>query len=540
MSEFTSGAVSKRLLASCIALWLLVAGVAIFSHGPMPLYSTRTLSVAWEMWSQGSWLVPLQNGMEYSHKAPLLYWLYHAGWAVAGVNDVWPRVLALAFGAFSLVLVAQLARALFPQRTDAAVLAPWIVAGSTFFLLFAVQLMFDVLLGIAVMAALLALVRGDIYRGVPSWIGFSVAVGLGLLIKGPVMLLHVAFPVLLAPFWSTQAREATGRWYGRAALALLGALAILAAWLVPALLHAGAAYREQVLWSQTAGRVVHSFDHARAWWWYLAILPALAFPWALWPGGWRALAGARRDDIAGAKFLACWLLPTFAAFSIVSGKQAYYLVPELGGLAVALAAAIAARADARWPRWYGLPPALVIIALGALALALPWLPQAWLASPWLADLVHEPRWMAWPILAAGLALLVGARRPTRFVLQLGAAALVAGGAAYALFLHAFWPRYDLAPAAAVIAQAQAGGHPVANIGTYEAEYQYLGRLTRPLAELHADAAVARWTHEHPDGVIVHIGTPLRNATAEPLHRQRFRSRTLEIWRAADYPGTPDY
>ena len=31
-------------------------------------------------------------------------------------------------GAFSLVLVAQLARALFPQRADAAVLAPWIVS----------------------------------------------------------------------------------------------------------------------------------------------------------------------------------------------------------------------------------------------------------------------------------------------------------------------------------------------------------------------------------------------------------------------------
>lgn len=540
MSEFTSGAVSKRLLASCIALWLLVAGVAIFSHGPMPLYSTRTLSVAWEMWSQGSWFVPLQNGMEYSHKAPLLYWLYHAGWAVAGVNDTWPRILALLFGAFALVLVSRLARALFPQRTDAAVLAPWIVAGSTFFLLFAVQLMFDVLLGLAVTTALLALVRGDIYRGVPSWIGFSVAVGLGLLIKGPVMLLHVVFPVLLAPLWSTQARESPGRWYGRAALALLGALALLAAWLVPALLHAGAAYREQVLWAQTAGRVVHSFDHARAWWWYLMILPALAFPWALWPGGWRALAGAPRDDIAGAKFLACWLLPTFAAFSIVSGKQAYYLVPELGGLAVALAAAIAARADARWPRWYGLPPALVLIALGALALALPWLPGEWLTSPWVADLVHEPRWLAWPILAAGLALLVGARRPTRLVLQLGAAALVAGGAAYALFLHAFWPRYDLAPAAAVIAQAQAAGHPVANIGTYEAEYQYLGRLMQPLAELHEDAAVARWAQAHPDGVIVHTGKPLRNATAEPLHRQRFRSKTLEIWRATDYPGSPEY
>ena len=539
MSDFTSGTASKRLLASCIALWLAVAGVSIFLHGAMPLYSTRTLSVGWEMWLHGSWLVPLQNGVQYSHKAPLLYWLYHAGWAVAGVNDTWPRVLALIFGALALMLVYRLARALFPQRPDAAILAPWIVAGSTFFLLFALQLMFDVLLGLCVLAAFLALVRGDIYRGVPSWVGFALALGLGMLVKGPVMLLHVVFPVLLAPLWSEEARAAPARWYGRAALAIVGGLALFACWLVPALLQGDAAYREALLFKQTTGRIVQSFDHARAWWWYLAILPALAFPWALWPGGWRALAGARRDDIAGTKFLACWLLPTLLAFSLVSGKQAYYLVPELGGLAVALAAAIAARADSRWPRWYGWPPALVIIALGALTLALPWLPPRWITSPWVADLVADSRWIAWLIVAAGAALLVGARRPMRFVLQLGAASLIAGAAAHALFMHAFWPRYDLEPAALVLAQAQREGRPVLNIGTYEGEYQFLGRLERPLAELHRPDDIAAWLRAHPDGVVVQTGLRSPRRDGAPLHRQRFRSRWLEIWPAPAYRGVPD-
>ncbi|HET7845458.1 MAG TPA: glycosyltransferase family 39 protein, partial [Xanthomonadales bacterium] len=247
MTDFSSGAAAKRVLAACIALWLVVAGVSIFLHGPMPLYSTRTLSVGWEMWHSGSWLVPLQNGMQYSHKAPLLYWLYHAGWAVAGVNDTWPRVLALAFGALALVLTSRLARALYPQRPDAAVLAPWIVAGSTFFLLFALQLMFDVLLGLFVLAAFLALLRGDIYRGVPSWIGFALALGLGLLVKGPVMLLHVVFPVLLAPLWSEQARAAPARWYLRAGLAVLGGVALFACWVVPVVLHGDPAYREALL-----------------------------------------------------------------------------------------------------------------------------------------------------------------------------------------------------------------------------------------------------------------------------------------------------
>ena len=37
-----------------LPLWAVVALLAIFSHGPMPLYSTRTLAVAWEMWDHGT------------------------------------------------------------------------------------------------------------------------------------------------------------------------------------------------------------------------------------------------------------------------------------------------------------------------------------------------------------------------------------------------------------------------------------------------------------------------------------------------------
>src|SRR5690606_22912640 len=39
--------------------YAVVALVSIFLHGPVPLYSTRSLAVAWEMWDRGSWLVPL-------------------------------------------------------------------------------------------------------------------------------------------------------------------------------------------------------------------------------------------------------------------------------------------------------------------------------------------------------------------------------------------------------------------------------------------------------------------------------------------------
>ena len=62
-----------RALWPWLPLWTVVALLAIFSHGPMPLYSTRTLAVAWEMWREHHWLVPYINGEPYSEKVPLLF-----------------------------------------------------------------------------------------------------------------------------------------------------------------------------------------------------------------------------------------------------------------------------------------------------------------------------------------------------------------------------------------------------------------------------------------------------------------------------------
>ena len=66
-------------------LWLLLT-TTIFFRNPIPIDETRYLSVAWEMWLRGDFLVPYLNGHTYSHKPPLLFWLFESGWAIFGVN----------------------------------------------------------------------------------------------------------------------------------------------------------------------------------------------------------------------------------------------------------------------------------------------------------------------------------------------------------------------------------------------------------------------------------------------------------------------
>jgi 4-amino-4-deoxy-L-arabinose transferase-like glycosyltransferase len=521
--------------AQWILLWTGVALVAIFQTGFMPLYSTRALGVAWEMWNSGEFLVPHNNGLPYSHKVPLLFWLIHAGWAVGGVGDVWPRLLEVLIGLGVLLLAQRLARVLFREAPLVGQLTPWLLAAFSYAFLFSLQVMYEMLLALCVLGALNALVGRDLQRR--PWFGlFAVMVGAGLLSKGPVMLLHVAFPFLLGPLWHPWARRFRLRWYVGGAMALLAGFAMLLAWAIPAGLAGGETYRNELFFTQTAGRVVDSFDHARAWWWYLPQLPALLLPWLLWPRAWRAAVSALAQSASpGLALIACWLLPVLLGFSLVSGKQIYYLLPELAGVAILLASGFARlvhhrqRAPALAGAWL---LALGMFAVAAALATMPyWLQEDFVHFGALMDISRASPWFAVAATALGALLLLTPREDAVAVCHISALALLGACLAYMLFARSFWVQFDLRPAAARIAALQQAGVPVAHFRIYENQFQYLGRLRRPLAEIW-DHTLKPWSAAHPDARIVHYVSEL---TADDLAYaelvQPFRSSWLLIERA---------
>lgn len=512
--------------------WLAAALVAIFQHGPMPMYSTRTLSVAWEMWLRHSFLVPYLNGLPYSDKPPLLLWLIHLGWAVGGVNDVWPRLLEVGLGAIQLLLVHRLAERLFPDRPVVARTAPWILAAFSFGFLFGLQVMYEVLLADAVLAALLCLVPTGT-RESPRWAWFAVAVGLGLLSKGPVMLLHVTFPWLLGPWWNRWALRERRRWYGYGVLALAVGTLMLLAWVLLATSAGGDAYRQKLVVHQTAGRVVDAFAHAEPFWWYVPLLPVLLFPFTLWPRLWAALFSLRRPLEGGMRFLASWLLPVVVGFSMVSGKQPYYLLPEFGGFALLSAAAVAAwqSTPAKASRWLGpWPLALVCAAAGMALLAMPWLVRSGrITDHYFLPLTHYGMPFGVLFLLLAVPLLAMRRHELHRIAIVGLMAVVA---ANGLFTLTLWPAYDFTPVARMLAHAQAGGRPIANLESNDGQYTFLGRLAEPVTQLHGIEDIGRWAQTHPQGLVITYPRHLTAADrANAVYIQPFRGIWLAVWPA---------
>ena len=524
-----------------LPLWIVVALLAIFSHGPMPLYSTRTLAVAWEMWNQGHWLVPHINGQPYSEKAPLLFWLIQVGWFVFGVDDLWPRVLEVLIGGAQLALVSLLARRLFPSRPWMAKATPWMLLAFAYAFLFGLQIMYDVLLATWTLAALLCLTP-KLHRAEPRWLLFGLCVGLGLLTKGPVMLLHVIFPWLLGPLWNDWAREHRARWYGRGVLALLLGAAMLLAWALPAGFSGGEAYRQRLFFTQTAGRVVDKLsagkdlqNHAEPIWFYLLWLPLLLFPFSGWPRIWVAVAGLRRPLEPGLRFALCWLIPGFIVFSLISGKQLYYPLPEFGGIALLMAGAIAMLRERRpalaGNGWLGTWPLGVGgIVFAVLLFALPLLVAGnYLHGEWPIAAAPYSRYFSVVFLLIGGLLLLRGRGELR---RLAVAGLVGVLALNTLFTLTLWTRWDLRPTAHLLGATERANHPIAFLGNYEGQFHFEGRLKQPIAELFGDQAVQNFARTHPDGVIVtHPGKLDANDLRYALLVQPFRSSWLVVWPA---------
>lgn len=520
----------RTLPPAWLLLWIAAASWAIFQHGPLPLYSTRTLGVAWEMWNHAEFLVPQINGAPYSHKVPLLFWLIHAGWAVFGVSDVWPRVLQVLMGAAWLCVSAALARRVVEGRPSTAAIVPWLLIALGYPFLFGLQIMYEVLLALCVASALFAL------TGRPRWGWFALAIGAGLLTKGPVILLHIVFPWLLGPWWSAAARSDRRAWYTRGLVAMVVGIGVLFAWAIPAGIAGGDSYRNELYFLQTAGRVVSSFDHARPIYWYLPLLLVLWFPWIGWPRLWHAVASVRGPLTDSERFAISWIVPTFVVFCLISGKQLYYLLPLLPGMALLLASAIGRQQSRvlgtgrRWRAW-PLAGGLLLFALGLVTLPF-WPATNAGAAHWTSDLAHAAPWFA--IGFAGLGGLVLFGRPTRELHRIAVAGLLAIALAHTVFAGTLYHHFDLRPTAELLARAEADGRPIANLGRYEAQFHFLGRLNGRIAEIE-EADVAAWAATHADGLIVRYS--VNDASSTPsgaLLVQPFRSRTIEVWDALSY------
>jgi 4-amino-4-deoxy-L-arabinose transferase-like glycosyltransferase len=455
----------------------------------------------------------------------------HAGWWLFGVSEWWPRSVAALVSLAALLAVSHLAGLLWPGKRQLRELVPWILFGFLFWMAFYTWLQIDMLMVLFTVIAMTGLVRAG--RGCRSgWLVTGIAIGLGALSKGPVVLLHVLPVALLAPFWLEPhaTRPSWWAWYGGVLASVMTGAVMGLAWALPAAGAGGEAYAQAILWGQTAERMVNSFAHAQPWWWYLPWLPLLAAPWILLPWLWPRLF--RRPGDRGARFCLAWLVAVVVLASAISGKQAKYLLPVLPALALLVAHALERMSQAPVGQRPWLVALCLLLAGGALALLPRWLETA----PWLAGM---PLLWGGLLLVPALALLRLHDMPvTDYVRRLVMLAVVAMAILQLALFPAAGPAYDLHRAGQVIAQAQAGGRPVANIGRYHGQFHFHGRLREPVQSLAREDADG-WSAGNPQGLLVAYYDDRPPVHPDVLHAQAYRGGGMAIWQARTVVENPE-
>ncbi|WP_062011818.1 glycosyltransferase family 39 protein [Aureimonas sp. AU4] len=437
---------------------------------PIPPDETRYLTVAWEMYLRGDWAVPTLNGQPYHHKPPLLFWLIDSVWTLLGPSRWAAGLVVLATSCLSLFLATRVARSLFPDRRKVWERVAWVMAGTVPFVIYATLILFDLLLTCCVLASFLAMVRlgrtGRWRYGVLA----GLAIGLGVLAKGPVVVIHVAWPIALYPLWRDAAMVPARRFLAGIALALPAALVPVAVWLVPALLGTDGAFARALLWDQSAGRISGNMEasHPRPFWFYLALLPVLVLPWLLSPPVWRAVPGFRARiaeagrglDRSRLRMLLAWALGIVAVFSLISGKQPHYVVPTI-------------------------PLAAILVSY--LLEAVP---------------LRDIRRGSLVVLALFVLFQVGASR----------------------FL---FPRFDLSAVAARLSSDPAVA--VGFSGPYQGELNFLTRRTVPV-QLVPLGTEMQWLNQHPDGFLVDVHPESLQPPGEVVLRQPYRDDMVSVMR----------
>ncbi len=484
-----------------LILWGVLIVLNLTIRPLMPIDETRYVGVAWEMWTRNDFLVPHLNGETYSHKPPLLFWFMHASWWIFGVNEWTPRLISPLFALGSTLLSGKIARILWRERPEISQIAPLILLGTSFWLIYSTLTMFDMLLAFFVLFAIFSFLK---FTQTHSWrdiflLGFAIAGG--VLSKGPVVLLQILPVIALAPWWIENSSISWKIFYSKIIIAILIGAILALSWAIPAGISGGTEYQHAIFFGQTSGRIVKSFAHQLPWYWYLEKLPLLLLPWLFFKPVWQNVKKLSLND-DGVRFCLAWFLPVFIAFSLVSGKRIHYLLPLMPAMALLMARLMdEVKIDSLKKAALHLFSLFILITI--MLLAFPLINNHFHVVDLTLDAFSKNRFlMASAIFISGFYLFKPQKTTdVLFCLCLNSILVATLGAT--IYFETNANRYDVKPIAEKVAALQIQHQSIAfYTEKYHNQFQFLGRLTQPLTLLNSKDTLETWIKSHPTGFFV--------------------------------------
>ena len=367
---FWSWTVNGKAFGFPEALFLLLLAALLYlpgitELGPLDRDESRFAQASKQMLETGD-PITIRFQDEYRLKKPAgIYWL-QAGTAwladkvVPGAEkSIWPyRIPSVLGAAAAVLLTAAIGGALFGRR--AGIMGAGLFGATLLMVSDAHQAKTDAVLLATILIAQLVLARRyiagreafmdgpltDRRPGLGEVTAFWLALGAGILIKGPIGPMIVALTVITLILWDRKVGWLTGM---RPLYGIFLLLIVVGPWLWAILVVTDGAFLTESVGRDLLGKVAEGQEaHGGPPGLYLVLLPLTFWPASmlLWPGLAHAVAERASPSV---RFCIAWILPSWLLFELVPTKLPHYVLPLYPALALLAAQAALAASLGRWP-----------------------------------------------------------------------------------------------------------------------------------------------------------------------------------------------
>jgi 4-amino-4-deoxy-L-arabinose transferase-like glycosyltransferase len=385
---------------------LLIFALLAFLPGqskipPIDRDEARFAQATKQMVDTGDYIdIRFQNEVRY--KKPIgIYWMQAAALKTAEFiarRDMETRIyvyrIPSVIGAVGAVIATFWVGAMFVSRR-AAILAAIMMAASILLGIEARLAKTDAMLLFMVVLCMGALARAYLPRRADEPDNpalpfvFWIALGIGVLLKGPLILMFVGLPIV-----ALAAIDRSVSWL-KALRPLIGIpilLLVVLPWFAAIVMRTGSTFFSDSIGGDMLGKVYSGQEGHGAPPGYFIVL----FFFTFWPASLlagMAVPGVWRDKWeTPVKFLLAWLVPAWIVFELIITKLPHYVLPLYPAIAILLARAIETgqMSSRKWMEWgtfwwFAVP---VLVFVGSLVLLLRY--------------EGDLGWRAWPFLAAAM------------------------------------------------------------------------------------------------------------------------------------------
>lgn len=361
---------ARNLRYPLIALALILVWFAWL--GQRPLFEPdegRYTQIPREMVASGDWITPRLHGFKYFEKPPLQYWATAAIFQLLGESTTTARLWNAACGLLGALWAWWLGARLYGRRAGffafVVTLSGALYYGAGHIVTLDMSLSLFMVVGVGALA--LAQSRRDDPGHVRNWMlaGWA-ALGLAVLVKGPVGLVLPGAAVLVYSLWQ---RDWTLWRHLHLGKGLLLLLAITAPWFI-AVIQANPEFAHFFFIHEHLERyttTVHRRDGPI--YYFLLILLGGALPWTAVMMGCLLRPGfpwwpQRDTGFEAERFLWVFAVVVFLFFSLGHSKLAGYILPMIPVLSVLAGRRLAERGFHRVDGWLMLGFGLVLIVAG--------------------------------------------------------------------------------------------------------------------------------------------------------------------------------